>query len=249
MFEDNVLESRPHAREEVGSPQTVPAVGRAPNAKSLNQEVEARAPVRQERPRRMDRIAGSARGRTAAGDQQKNPGPASSSAALGSAPRSDASRRGPWAAATFIWTTLSASSRPTMPSSRRDSPRSLPRFPVTSPAVPVTDNEHVAAGRRDRPHRRPRLTASRSIKPRRKWRRRKPASRNIDAQLQVQQAQIKRQRGAGRAGAGGAGVRGAGETPAIRIWRKKARAPSRMPEVQLAAASAAGGGWRARKRR
>src|ERR1700732_3737449 len=50
MFEDNVLESRPHALEEVESPQTVPAVGRAPNAKSLNQEVEARAPVRQEDP-------------------------------------------------------------------------------------------------------------------------------------------------------------------------------------------------------
>jgi membrane fusion protein (multidrug efflux system) len=48
MFEDNVLESRPHALEEVESPQSLP--GRAPNAKSLSQEVEARAPVRQEDP-------------------------------------------------------------------------------------------------------------------------------------------------------------------------------------------------------
>jgi hypothetical protein len=50
MSEDSILESRPHALDEVESPQTVPAVGRAPNAKSLNQEVEAPAPVRREDP-------------------------------------------------------------------------------------------------------------------------------------------------------------------------------------------------------
>src|SRR5262249_13647574 len=50
MFEDNVLESRPHALDEVESPQSVAAVGRTPNAKSLNEEVEARASVRQEDP-------------------------------------------------------------------------------------------------------------------------------------------------------------------------------------------------------
>src|SRR5262245_46135068 len=54
MSEDNVLESRPNTLEEVESPQSVPAVGRAPNAKSLNQEVEARAPVRQEDPEWTD---------------------------------------------------------------------------------------------------------------------------------------------------------------------------------------------------
>jgi membrane fusion protein, multidrug efflux system len=48
MFEDNVLESRAHAPEEVESPQTVPAEGRAPNAKSLSREIEARPPLRQE---------------------------------------------------------------------------------------------------------------------------------------------------------------------------------------------------------
>jgi membrane fusion protein, multidrug efflux system len=48
MFEDNVLESRAQAPEEVESPQTVPAEGRAPNAKSLGREIEARAPLRQE---------------------------------------------------------------------------------------------------------------------------------------------------------------------------------------------------------
>jgi len=46
MFEDNVLESRPH----VESPQRVPAVSREPNAKFLGQEVEARAPARREDP-------------------------------------------------------------------------------------------------------------------------------------------------------------------------------------------------------
>ena len=48
MFEDNVLESRPHALAEVESPPFVPAVARRPNAQSLNREVKARAPVRQE---------------------------------------------------------------------------------------------------------------------------------------------------------------------------------------------------------
>src|SRR5215813_9392135 len=45
MFEDNVLESPPHAFEEVESPPCVPAEDRAPNAKPLSQEVEARAPL------------------------------------------------------------------------------------------------------------------------------------------------------------------------------------------------------------
>jgi len=50
MFEDNVLESRPHALEEVESPQSVPAVGRAPNAQPSNAEVQARAPLPPESP-------------------------------------------------------------------------------------------------------------------------------------------------------------------------------------------------------
>jgi membrane fusion protein (multidrug efflux system) len=50
MFEQNVLESRPQALVELESPRLVPAMGRLPNAKSLNQEVRARAPVRQEDP-------------------------------------------------------------------------------------------------------------------------------------------------------------------------------------------------------
>ena len=50
MFESNVLDSRPHALEGIESPQPVPAMGRAPNAKSLNQGVEARAAVRREDP-------------------------------------------------------------------------------------------------------------------------------------------------------------------------------------------------------
>jgi membrane fusion protein, multidrug efflux system len=50
MFEDKVLESRPHALEEVESPQPIPAVGRLANAKSSNQEVKARAPSRSESP-------------------------------------------------------------------------------------------------------------------------------------------------------------------------------------------------------
>jgi membrane fusion protein, multidrug efflux system len=50
MFEDNVLESRPHAVEEVESPQPVPAVDRAPNTKPLNLEIKARAPLPPEDP-------------------------------------------------------------------------------------------------------------------------------------------------------------------------------------------------------
>src|SRR5215831_13210874 len=49
MFEYNVLESRPHALE-VGSPQSVPAVGRALNAKPLKPEIKARAPLPREDP-------------------------------------------------------------------------------------------------------------------------------------------------------------------------------------------------------
>src|SRR5262249_57109004 len=48
MFEDNVLESRPHALEEIERPQSVP--GRAANAKPLNQEIKARAPLPLEDP-------------------------------------------------------------------------------------------------------------------------------------------------------------------------------------------------------
>jgi membrane fusion protein, multidrug efflux system len=40
MFEDNVLESPPHAFEEVESPPSVPAEDRAPNVKPLSQEVD-----------------------------------------------------------------------------------------------------------------------------------------------------------------------------------------------------------------
>jgi membrane fusion protein (multidrug efflux system) len=50
MFEDNVLKPGPQALEEVESPPFVPAVGRRPNAKSSSQEVKPRAPMRQEDP-------------------------------------------------------------------------------------------------------------------------------------------------------------------------------------------------------
>jgi membrane fusion protein (multidrug efflux system) len=45
MFEDNVLESPPHALEEAESPPSVPAAHRTPDAKHSSQEVEARAPL------------------------------------------------------------------------------------------------------------------------------------------------------------------------------------------------------------
>jgi hypothetical protein len=95
MFEDNVLESRPHALEEVESPQTAPAVGRAPNAKSLNQRGRGASSRSKGRPRRKDRMAGSDRGRTAAGDQQKIPDQPPEAPPFGLRHRSDASRRGP----------------------------------------------------------------------------------------------------------------------------------------------------------
>src|SRR5262249_61160039 len=40
MFEDNVLESSPHALEDVESPPSVPVEDRAPNAKPSSQEVD-----------------------------------------------------------------------------------------------------------------------------------------------------------------------------------------------------------------
>jgi len=48
MFEDDVLESRPHALEEIERPQSGP--GPAANAKPLNQEIRAWAPLPLEDP-------------------------------------------------------------------------------------------------------------------------------------------------------------------------------------------------------
>ena len=56
MFEDNVLESRPHALEEIERPQSVPAGGRAANTKLLTLETKARAPLPPQDPgKRTDR--------------------------------------------------------------------------------------------------------------------------------------------------------------------------------------------------
>ena len=83
-----------------------------------------------------------------------------------------------------------SNSAPTTPSSPPAKSPSRPKFSGDLTAVPVTDNQHAGARRRDRPHRRPRLPH----RARRRRRRRSPAAQagiqNIDAQIAVQEAQI-----------------------------------------------------------
>ena len=97
-------------------------------------------------------------------------------------------RLGLWRQATSSGITAGTSNRPTTPSSRRDSSPSRQRSSGYITAVPVTDNQHVAAGDviariDDRDYR---IALDQA---RRKWRLRRPASRT-SMRNQVQQAQI-----------------------------------------------------------
>jgi membrane fusion protein (multidrug efflux system) len=188
MSEDSILESRPHALDEVESPQTVPAVGRAPNAKSLNQEVEAPAPVRREdpgewiewpaQPEEEQPQATSKKSRTSL--RKRRPlvyaiGAMLLAAILGGGyVYLDYAERFQSTDDAFIAARQSALA---------------PKVSGYITAVPVTDNEHVAAGDviariEDRDYRialdqtEAQVAAAQA------------SIENIDAQLQVQQAQI-----------------------------------------------------------
>ena len=71
----------------------------------------------------------------------------------------------------------------------RSSP-SRRRCRATSTAVPVTDNQHVETGQVIAAHRRPRLSAPHSTRPKHRSRPPRRASPTSEAQLAVQQAQV-----------------------------------------------------------
>jgi len=187
MFEDDVVESRPHALEEVESPQTVPAVGRAPNGKSFNQEVEARAPVRQEDPgewiewpAQPEEEPPQATGKESRTGLLKRPlvyaiGAMLLAAVLGGGyVYLDYAERFQSTDDAFIAARQSALA---------------PKVSGYITAVPVTDNEHVAAGDviariDDRDYRVALEQAEAQVAAA------QASIENIDAQLQVQQAQI-----------------------------------------------------------
>src|SRR3984893_3040597 len=188
MFEDNVLESRPHALDEVESPQTVPAVGRAPNAKSLNQEVEARAPVRQEDPGEWIEWP--------AQPEEEQPQATSKKS------RTSLLKRRPvvFAIGAMLLASILAGGYIYLDYAERfqstDDAFIAARQSALAPkvagyiaAVPVTDNEHVAAGDviariDDRDYRVALAQAEAQVAAA------QASIENIDAQLDVQQAQI-----------------------------------------------------------
>ena len=187
MFEDDVLESRPHALEEVESPQSVPAVGRAPNGKSFNQEVKARAPLRQEDP-----------GEWIEWPAQPEEEPPQ---ATGKDPRTGLLKRplvyaiGAMLLAAVLgggYVYLDYAERFQSTDDAFIAARQSALAPKVSgyiTAVPVTDNEHVAAGDviariDDRDYRIALEQAEAQVAAA------QASIENIDAQLQVQQAQI-----------------------------------------------------------
>ena len=101
----------------------------------------------------------------------------------------DSSRLGPGRRLSLSGTTPSTSNRPTTPSSRRGSPPSRQRSSGYITAVPVTDNQHVAAGdviaRIDDRDYRIALDQARGASGGAQ-----ASIENIDAQINVQQAQI-----------------------------------------------------------
>src|SRR5262249_7478214 len=145
MSEDNVLQSRPHRLEEVDRPQSVQARRRAPNVKSSNQEVEARAPVRQEdpgewiewpaQPEEEQPQATTKKSRTSL--LKRRPSVAAMGVVLPPAARGGGS---------FFRASAGRSHPPSDPFPAPRRPAPPPRVPGSTPAVPVTDNEHAAAG-------------------------------------------------------------------------------------------------------
>ena len=114
--------------------------------------------------------------------------------------------------ATSTGTTPGISRRPTTPSLQRGSFRSHPKYPATSPpsrsrTTSMSPPGSVIAQIDDRDYRIALAQAEAQVAGA------QAAIKNVDAQIDVQQAQIRRQRGASRAGAGRAGVRAAAGGP------------------------------------
>ena len=188
MFEDNVLESRPHALEEVESPQSVPAVGRAPNAQPSNAEVQARAPLPPESPGEWTEWPAqpeedqpqATRKKRRKGFLKRRPvafaiGAMLLAAALGGG---------------YVYLDYAEHFESTDDAFIAARQSALaPKVSGYITAVPVTDNEHVAAGEviariDDRDYRIALDQAQAQVAAA------QASIENIDAQLQVQQAQI-----------------------------------------------------------
>jgi membrane fusion protein (multidrug efflux system) len=188
MFEDNVLESRPHALEEVESPQSVPAVGRAPNAQPSNAEVQARAPLPPESPGEWTEWPAqpeedqpqATRKKRRKGFLKRRPvafaiGAMLLAAALGGG---------------YVYLDYAEHFESTDDAFIAARQSALaPKVSGYITAVPVTDNEHVAAGDviariDDRDYRIALDQAEAQVAAA------QASIENIDAQLQVQQAQI-----------------------------------------------------------
>jgi len=188
MFEDNVLESRPHALEEIERPQSVPAGGRAANTKLLTLETKARAPLPPQDPgKRTDRPIQP---------QEEQP------QVTGKKPRTDLLKRRPvvLAIGAMLLAAAVGSGYVYLDHTERfqstDDAFIAARQSALAPkvsgyitAVPVTDNEHVAAGDviariDDRDYRIALDQADAQVAAA------QASIENIDAQFEVQQAQI-----------------------------------------------------------
>jgi membrane fusion protein (multidrug efflux system) len=188
MFEYNVLESRPHALEKVESPQSVPAVGRALNAKPLKPEIKARAPLPREDPGEWTDWP--------AQPEEEQP------QVTGKKPRTGLLKRRPVVLAIGAMLLAAAmgagyvyldyaerfqSTDDAFIAARQSA--LAPKVSGYITAVPVTDNEHVAAGDviariDDRDYRIALEQAEAQVAAA------QAGIENIDAQLEVQQAQI-----------------------------------------------------------
>jgi len=188
MFEYNVLESRPHALEKVESPQSVPAVGRALNAKPLKPEIKARAPLPREDPGEWTDWP--------AQPEEEQP------QVTGKKPRTGLLKRRPVVLAIGAMLLAAAmgagyvyldyaerfqSTDDAFIAARQSA--LAPKVSGYITAVPVTDNEHVAAGDviariDDRDYRIALDQADAQVAAA------QASIENIDAQFEVQQAQI-----------------------------------------------------------
>jgi len=178
MFEDNVLESSPHALEKVESWPSVRTVGRAPNLKPLNQEIKARTPLPPAQPKKEPPQVTAKKPRT--GLLKRRPvvlaiGAVLLAAAVGGG---------------YVYLDNAERYQSTDDAFIAARQSSLaPKVSGYITAVPVTDNQHVAAGDiiariDDRDYRIALEQAQAQVAAA------QASIENIDAQLNVQQAQI-----------------------------------------------------------
>jgi membrane fusion protein (multidrug efflux system) len=188
MFEDSALERGELALQEIDSPQSVPVLDREPNAQPSNAEVKARAPLQPESP--------------AAGQPELPTQPEEGQPTTGKKPRKGVLKRRPvvFAIGAMLLASILGGGYVYLDYAERfqstDDAFIAARQSALAPkvagyitAVPVSDNEHVAAGDviariDDRDYRvaleqvEAQVAAAQA------------SIENIDAQLQVQQAQI-----------------------------------------------------------